>query len=245
LNDKSSQGTIAEVSELPPFERTSPFEVPMSIFRLELKAWLGRNAPSLEELYEGALCMLYSQAFPGRTRFIAHAAREIANRLPEAITGIKNERFEWQNKLDTLLKSWERAGFAIDGSLPETVTAANPSPSTEFPVPRRFMQEMAKLLSEYALIRETNQARARRLFEGVDTQVQGSREALVPIVTQWLEVTNWFVNAAHDSGRRDTTLSKGELEQRFELFETTLGALTREFFKTIGELDEILEKTNS
>jgi hypothetical protein len=237
---------MAEVVEIPPLEPTSSAaEVPMSTFRLELKAWLGRNAPSLEELYEGALRMLYSPNFPGRTRFIAHAAREIANRLPETITGIKNERFEWQNQLDRLLKSWGRAGFSIDGNLPETVTAASPSPSTEFPVPRRFMQEMAKLLSEYALSRETNQARARRLFEGVDPQVQGSREALVPIVTQWLEVTNWFVRIAHDSGRTDTILSTGELERRFELFETTLGALTREFFKTIGELDEILANTNS
>lgn len=236
---------MADDVDAPSVKLILTFDVPMNTLRLELKGWFGRNAPSLGELYEGALHMLYSPRFPGRTRFIAHAAREIANRLPEAITGVKNERFEWQNKLDRLLKSWDRAGFPIDGSLPEIVTTGSASPSAEFPAPRRFMQELAKLLSEYALSRETNQARARRLFEGVDIRDKGSKEALVPIVTQWLDVTNWFVKVAHDSGRRDIILSINELERHFELFETTLGALTREFFKTIGELDEILENTNA
>jgi len=224
---------------------TLTFDVPMNTLRLELKGWFGRNAPSLGELYEGALHMLYAPQFPGRTRFIAHAAREIANRLPEAITGVKNERFEWQNKLDKLLKSWEQAGFSINGNLPEVVTATNAAPSAEFSAPRRFMHELAKLLSEYASSRETNQARSRRLFEAVDKSDQGSKEALIPIVTQWLEVTTWFVKIAHDSGRTDIILRVDELERRFTLFEATLGALTREFFKTIGELDEILENTNA
>src|SRR5262249_17939537 len=48
--------------------------------RLELKAWLTRNAPSLAELYEGAICLLFEHRLPGYTRFVTHAAREIANR---------------------------------------------------------------------------------------------------------------------------------------------------------------------
>ena len=143
------------------------------------------------------------------------------------------------------MKSWEQAGFSIDGNLPEVVTATNAAPSAEFSAPRRFMHELAKLLSEYASSRETNQARSRRLFEAVDKSDQGSKEALIPIVTQWLEVTTWFVKIAHDSGRTDIILRVDELERRFTLFEATLGALTREFFKTIGELDEILENTNA
>jgi len=236
---------MAEHIDAPSVKLTLTFDVPMSMLRLELKGWFGRNAPSLGELYEGALHMLYSPQFPGRTRFIAHAARKIANRLPETITGVKNERFEWQSKLDRLLTFWEKAGFPIDGNLPEVVTTTNAAPSAEFPTPRRFMQELAKFLSEYALSRETNQARTRRLFEALDTNDQGAKETLIPIVTQWLEITTWFVKIAHDSGRTDIILSTDELQRRFDLFEATLGALTREFFKTIGELDEILENTNA
>jgi hypothetical protein len=245
LKDYSTEKITAIPVQVPTTEPNSQLEPHWNSFRLELKMWFGRNAASLGELYEGALRILYSPRFPGRTRFIAHAVREIANRLPEKITGVKNQRFEWQNKLDGIVKSWERAGFPLDGNVPESVTLASTTVSAEVPIPRRLMQTIAEVLSEYAEGRETNQVRARRLFEGVDPQNQSSREAFTPIVTQWIEVTNWFVAIAHDSGKIDALLDTDELQRHFELFETTLGAVTREFFKTIGDLDEILENTNS
>ncbi len=107
------------------------------------------------------------------------------------------------------------------------------------------MQEIAVVLSEYAETRETNLEKAKRLFEGVDPQTQASSKAFTPIVTQWLEVTNWFLGVVHDSGKTDARLDTIQLQRHFELFEATLGALTREFFKTIGDLDEILENTNT
>lgn len=68
--------------------------------RQELRAWFQRNAPSLGELYEGALRMFFAPEFPGRVRFVAHAVREIRNRLPDAIAGPKiGGTFQWINKL--------------------------------------------------------------------------------------------------------------------------------------------------
>src|SRR5438094_3789110 len=37
--------------------------------RLGLRAWLQRNAPSLAELYEGAVRLMYESPLPGRVRF--------------------------------------------------------------------------------------------------------------------------------------------------------------------------------
>jgi hypothetical protein len=45
--------------------------------RRELREWLRRNAPSLAELYEGAVSLLFDVPIPGYTRFVAHAVREI------------------------------------------------------------------------------------------------------------------------------------------------------------------------
>lgn len=216
-----------------------------SSFRLELKGWLKRNAPSLEELYDGALQILHSPRFPGRARFVAHAVREIANRLPETITGIKHQRFEWQNKLDGILVTWERCGLSLDQSMLQPVSGRDSALSTDVLISREAMQGIAELLSEYAAGRETNREKARQLFEGVDPKNQTAREALTPIVTQWLSVTNWFMKIVHVPVSTDAAVESSELQRKFELFEITLGALTQEFFKTIGDLDAILENTNT
>jgi hypothetical protein len=60
-----------------------------------------------------------------------------------------------------------------------------------------------------------------------------------------LDVTGWFMGKAHDNGSQDKDVAPEELSRRFELFEATLGALARGFFKTIEGLDEILEDANS
>ena len=114
----------------------------------------------------------------------------------------------------------------------------------DLPMPRNVMQDIATLLSEYAATRERTSDKARRLFEGIDPRNRRAQETLTRIITQWLIVTRWFLKHVHDSGAPDT-IDPSELQKQFELFETALGALTREFFKTIGELDAILEKANA
>jgi len=66
-----------------------------------------------------------------------------------------------------------------------------------------------------------------------------------PIIMHWLEVTEWFVKRVHHPGTRDERVNPRELREHFELFEATLRALIRGFFKTVEELDEILEEANS
>ncbi len=47
---------------------------------------MAREAPSLSELYEGAVCLLFENRLAGYTRFVGHAVREIRNRLPDAVS---------------------------------------------------------------------------------------------------------------------------------------------------------------
>ena len=240
-NQQQQKPLLEEVNEASIGTSAEPY---WTTLRLEIKGWLNRNAPSSEELYVGALQVLYSPTLPAKTRFVAHAVREISNRLPEIITGIKSSRFEWQNKLDGVIKRWEQSGFLLDGTLP-TITISEPDPLvSDLPMPRNVMQDIATLLSEYTATRERASDKARRLFEGIDPQNHRAKETLTPIITQWLKVTSWFLKHVHDSGAPDA-VDPSELQKQFELFETALGALTREFFKTIGELDAILEKANA
>jgi hypothetical protein len=47
---------------------------------------------------------------------LSHAAREIRNRVPDAITGTRPKRVEYVNNCDRVLVRWQRAGLNPRGS---------------------------------------------------------------------------------------------------------------------------------
>jgi len=74
--------------------------------------WLKQVHTGLAELYEGAVLLLNEEGFPGRTRLICHAVREIRNRLPDAVAGKATfPRLEYGREIDKLARAYERAGL--------------------------------------------------------------------------------------------------------------------------------------
>ncbi len=213
--------------------------------RIELREWFHRNAPSLGELYEASLIMIYDGNFPGRTRLIAHAVREIRNRLPDIICGVERGRMEYINRLDELRRHWTRHGFNLNGSQAHSISSEEQIPESHISVPIPLFRRITDLIREHVEKRETQKEKAFRLFEAISQDSASSRESLTPVIFQWIEVTDWFVGKAHDSGAQDDVTDENELRERFELFETNLGTLLRGFFSTIEGLDEILEETNA
>lgn len=216
--------------------------------RVELRAWLQRNAPSLAELYEGAVHLMFVTPAPGKVRLVAHAVREIRNRLPDVISGTKGSgSLQYKNRLDALARVWVRGGLSTDGTPPSmTFEGTGMPPDTpDIVIERRVFLEIAGLIRDHVATREKAGDAAVRLFEGIAPENRQLRESLRPVVQQWLSVTEWFVGRAHDSGQTDSECNADELRRKFELFETILAALVRGFFSTVKELDEILEDTNS
>jgi len=215
--------------------------------RIELRAWFKRNAPSLGELYEGALEMVFREDFPGRVRFVSHAVREIRNRLPDVIAGPKaGARLDYVGQLDKIVGVWEKHGLPLDGSLPTKVTSSDSLPSSnDVPVPREVYNMMAKLVSDHARTREKPREAAKRLFQAIDPNNSASEATLRPRIDHWIKSTEWFVQRVHDRGKIDAYIGAEELKERFEIFERALSAMVREFFKTVEELDAILEEANS
>jgi len=216
--------------------------------RLDLQAWLQRNAPSLAELYEGSVKLIYDVPIPGWVCFVSHAVREIGNRLPEIVSGIKNQsRLDYKTRMDDIARDWEKAGLGVDGSSSGSVFSRESA--TDMPSDREVPQPLWGLITaivrDHVKTRETTLEAATRLFEGRAPENQKLRDALRPAVLQWLQVKNWFMERAHNSGKVDASYDKDELRRQFELFESSLGALVRGFFSTVKELDEILEDTNS
>jgi len=215
--------------------------------RQELYLWFQRNAPSLGELYAGALRMLYDESgFPGRTRFIAHAVREIRNRLPEVIAGGKSKpSVQYKNRLDDLSKKWQKHSLPLDGTLPIDLNAPNDYPANVVLIPREVALEVATLIKDHEEAREKPVDAAKRLFEALAPENDKERDNLYPVIKQWIETTDWFISKAHDSGRTDNDIWTDEFQKKFELFERILGSLIWPFYQCVEELDEILEETNA
>lgn len=216
--------------------------------REELFDWLKKNAPSLAELYRGAAALLFGPSVPGYTRFVSHAVREIRNRLPGAITGVEAAgRVEYKGRLDDIGADWRRAGIAIDSppSADGGAVSAEKS-STEVALPRKLARKIGKLLDDHDASREKPRDTAVRLFEGAAPRNQRFREALRPVVVQWMEVCDWFMKRTHDSGTADDKFDPAEFRKNFELFESTLLGIIRgvsTFFVNTDELDAILTKS--
>jgi hypothetical protein len=215
--------------------------------RRELCLWFSRNAASLGELYKGALFIYFTDAFPGRIRFVAHAVREIRNRLPDVIAGPKPvSPLQYKNRLDKVVDIWERSGLPTDGSIPTKITKDDSLPlSLDVPVPIKVYMEIATLIRDHINAREKPREAAMRLFQAIDPKNKQSEATLRPRIDNWLDVTKWFAERVHDSGATDIQMEADELQKRFEIFEAALSAMIKEFFKTEKELDEILGEANS
>ena len=62
-------------------------DVGLTSERMALHRWLSRTASHLAPVYLAGVRMVMDESFPGRVYFVAHAMREIRNRLPDAIAG--------------------------------------------------------------------------------------------------------------------------------------------------------------
>ncbi|MBW2000773.1 MAG: hypothetical protein JRJ29_22775 [Deltaproteobacteria bacterium] len=215
--------------------------------RFELLDWFKRNAPGLGKLYEGALYMVYTNGYPGRLRFVAHAIREIRNRLPDVIAGPKDGGpLQYKNRLDEITEVWKRCGLPIGRSLPVEVTEGDELPSSiEISMPIDLYQKIAELIHDHEKSREKPYEAAKRLFQAIDSRNRESEGLLRPRIEHWINITNWFMNYVHKWNLDDDEIDAVNLRRRFQTFETTLIALLTGFFRTTEELDEILEKANS
>lgn len=216
--------------------------------RLELKAWLTRNAPSLAELYEGAICLLFEHRLPGYTRFVTHAAREIANRLPDAISAAGSAgKLQYSERLDQITEQWKKANPGGGNPFQSSETAVSSPGATplEVAIPLDLFRLLENLIADHEAASEKVADAFRRMLIGRKTENQNFIPTLQPVVSQWRLVTRWFVSKAHDSGRVDADIDNTELLKKFELFERTLLAIIQQFFATTDALEQILKEANS
>jgi hypothetical protein len=185
--------------------------------------------------------LLYVRSVAGFTRFVAHGVRDIRNRLPDVVAGREGGHFQWKNRLDQLEKVWLDGGLPLEGPAPTTPEAPKAEGTA---VPPRVFREVQLTLREHSEARERPQQTAIRLWEGLGSAAE-DKSAIIPVINEWLEVTDWFVAHAHDRGQVDANYIRRDYDENFGRFERILGALVSGFYPVVEGLDEILGEANN
>jgi len=158
-----------------------------------ITVWLHGKKPSLAELYRSAVMMLESDPpFPGRTRLIAHAVREIGNRLPEAVT-LKEykEKADTTIKTGTIVRLWNDLPRAEAVGSPLTEQGAVPA-RPELSISVELYGAIEDLVREF----EKPDAHRRRKFQEmieVATDAGIKADVSPAVVQRWIAVTDWCV----------------------------------------------------
>ena len=214
--------------------------------RQELLEWLSKTSPSLAELYKGAVDLLFGQSVAGFSRFVSHAVREIRNRLPGVVSGTASAgRLDYKSRIDDLAIQWKRARISIEPKPSETGNATSAAQPSEVVLPRKVVRKIETLIADHEAARQRPQDAAMKLFEGIAPSNQKFRDRLRPVVLQWMQVCDWFMERTHESGYTDADIDLPEFRKNFEIFESTLLAIVRgvsTFFDNTDELDAILKE---
>ncbi len=210
--------------------------------RERILKWFDQHARALGDLYRGAVKILDEPGFPGQLRFVAHAVREIRNRLPDVVTGVKSGgTLKYQDRLDEVAKVWRAHGFQQVSSSDTEPSLVPPDGLVRVPVP--VHQAWVELVLDHEQVHVKRREQAARLFEGLADENKGRREVLRPTVDQWFKETKWCEKRVHHG--RDSAMDPAELAVRFNQFEDALHAILGGFFPPMEVLDEILEDANS
>lgn len=239
LNGKKPQAELE--NNIPP---TTPGH--WTATRRAIQSWLHEQAPSLAELYESSVRLIFEISIPGRVRLVSHCVREICNQLVEVKIG-KKSRLVYVERMKQLTKIWKEKGLSIDGIFPESginYHADLPSSSPDISVPRIVFFEVANLIKDHVETSDEINDRVQRFFEECVPENKLSQYSLLPSVKQWKDLTEWFVGKAHDR-TSDANSDEQSLLYYFQLFEQVMSTLAQSFYSTTDEIDDILEEANS
>lgn len=210
--------------------------------RQAIHQWLQEHSPPLAELYLGA-SQLLCERNPGWTRFVPHAMREIANRLPSEICGeeMTKGRLEYPQRIEALAVLWE-----AHGAKPRLAEAEMDPEGAEVKVLKTSIwQEIDQLVRDHRDASTRNRERTLRMLQALAPESPPDARQLAWTASSWVEVGSRAAGKAHDQTRADVEQDADEIIEQFETLERTLLSVTRPFFENKDDLDALLEDTNA
>lgn len=218
---------------------TSPSTLPKKWTpkRCELLSWFQANCVPLAEAYEGALWLLDNQRFPGRVHFIAHAVRDIADRLIFVLDPqVEGTRVQYEGEMDAIERQWPKLDPIEERSDKSAVhdgISINRHLAARIDALVQAHRERRRRPSQYEL-----------LFRYLTRQGLYQGEANQRLVSDFKKTRDWFMKLTHLRRDKPPQVGEDELQTQFSKFESMLHSFVGHFFTGIAELDEILQQAN-
>lgn len=205
--------------------------------RRHLLEWFRENAASLAEAYEGALWLLEAVRFPGRVHFVAHAVRDIADRLVFVLDGhLEGSRVQYEQKLDQIGVLWpELRTLRQDGrpaDIAGTVSINNSVVS--------LIDDLVKAHRD----RRQRPSNSELLFRFLMRNEPSRAEVNDRLVADFKGTREWFMSLTHLRHKQAPQVDESELQRQFAKFEGMLYSFVGDFFAVIAELDDALQHAN-
>ena len=190
----------------------------------------------------GALRLAVLDNFPGRVHFIAHAIREICNRLPGALgPKVKKKEAGYEPLTDKIRDQWLAEGLPEDGRLrflDESVPPASGPRRQEVSV--ELLESVGRLIADHNEAKANREAREKAGFSALSDL--GSTPSFVR--KRWRKRkrdAHKFAHAADDPlpAERDE-----EWVEEFYELEQDLIAISRPSHENLDELDRLLAEAN-
>ena len=181
--------------------------------------------------------MVEDGAFPGRLHFIAHAIRDISNRLVFVLDPQEPpKRVQYECTLDKIQDNWpvlNRLERESDGE-------ARP---LDVCISRQVAERIDKLVESHRERhrRPSNQELLFRFLMRIEPSKGSVHEKLMK---DFKKVQKWFEKHAHFRAESPLAFSEPELRGKFTEFERMLYFFIDNFFRGKKELDEILHEAN-
>ena len=197
--------------------------------RLDLYRWLSLRAPEVANTYAGALFIMESDyPIPGREHFVAHAAREIWNRLVELVLGPDGSPGA-ADRFDRIVTKWRFA---------EEYTSCDNGVN----VPCSVFKTVDRNVREYNSRETPRQKNIQMLREMIGSSVP--EEELKLEAKNLSDTSREFVRAAHLS-INERVVDWQELVDAFGYIERVVRATARPSTSIRREIDELLDEANN
>ena len=175
--------------------------------------------------------------FPGRVHFIAHAVRDIADRLVFVLDdGLPSSRVQYEHHLDSIQDQWPSLDHLFDGS-------SSPESAEAVSIPASVARHISQLLTEHRGRRQ-RPSQYDLLFQWLMKQDPSHAAVNQRLVSSFKDIRQWFMALTHLRRTAPPQVDEEQLCKRFEAFEKTLHSFVGSFFTGTRELDAILQQTN-
>jgi len=218
-------------------ESSSRSPLALSPMRQQLLAWFREKAEPLADAYEGALHLLSDGDFPGRIHFIAHAVRDISDRLVYVLDPqLQGNRVQYENALDQIEKYWldvqRLDNNGGNDSHPDTVA-----------IDYRIASMIDKLIRDHRTRRE-RPSHYELLFRYLMRNEPFKASVNRRLVDDFKSMRHWFMGFTHLRSDGVPQVDEEELQRQFRRFEGMLHSFVGDFFTGSAQLDDILRQAN-